>query len=224
MPSRAPAALLALAAFLPAGCPTALLPDALDVNISADQKLPAAIHSGPPVLEHSTWSVFRKPDPPGTAAPPEPPPGPYGGLLNGGLLARPPTDTRMFRIEFGPGGVVTRVLENLFFLADVYGPSVPVTSQPSPTSIPGVTFRSASYGVQVGERFGIAVVVHVDLWGAYVGRAVLYAWGTVGGGEDGAGLDRIDGTFGYLLDFEGGLGGLLLTTGGDQYPVYAVRD
>ena len=49
-----------------------------------------------------------------------------------------------------------------------------------------------------------------------VGRAVTYAWGS-------GNADRIDGQFGYLLDFSKGLGGLLLDSGGDQYPFYLIR-
>jgi hypothetical protein len=57
--------------------------------------------------------------------------------------------------------------------------------------------------------------VQVRLSDQYLGRAVLYAWGT----QD---SDRVTGTFGYLLDFRGGLlAGL--GQAADQYPIEGER-
>jgi hypothetical protein len=219
-----------------AGCPTVSdLPDTLDVAVSTTQKESAPRDSGPPTLANSTWAGFRKPDPDETAKPAATPPGtaqsadaesalgPYGPLLTGGVLPRPPADEQMFLVHFGDGGQMTGISENLYFLADIYGAEVPVGGSWSPSTLPGISFRSASYGLEVNGRFGLAVLVQVRLNGIYIGRAILYSWGTLSGGEDEGDPDRIDGTFGYVLDFSEGLGDLLLDTGGDQYPFYGIR-
>jgi hypothetical protein len=111
---------------------------------------------------------------------------------------------------------MTAVRENRFLPSEFYGADVPVGDAWSPATLPGVSFRSAWYGLAVGDRFGLAVVVQVRLGALLVGRAILYAWGT-------ASTDQLDGTVGYLLDFSDGIGGLLLRTNGDQYPFLATR-
>jgi len=199
------------------GCPpVAALPETFDVAITAAEKRPAEKDTGPASFADSRWRAFRKADPDEDAALSELRPGPYGGLLGGGALQRPPAEGQIFIVEFGDNGRMTGVSENLYFLSKIYGQDVPVGGSWVPTGLPGVTFRSASYGMEDGNRYGLAVVVQVGLNGAYVGRAVLYTWGT----RDG---DRIDGQFGYLLDFEGGLGSALLSTVGDQYEFFAER-
>jgi hypothetical protein len=74
-----------------------------------------------------------------------------------------------------------------------------------------------SFGVEAAGHIGYVVFVQVRLGSLYVGKAMIYTWGTVAG-------DRIDGQFGYVLDFTGGIAENVLTTGGDQYPIYALRD
>jgi hypothetical protein len=146
---------------------------------------------------------------------PEPPPGPYGGILSGEGLARPPVGERIFLIEFGPGGEMVEARENRFFLAQFYGSTVPIGEAWVNTTLPGVVFQSASYGLQEGDHYGIAVVVHVRFANFFLGRAILYSWGDIDG-------DGITGQFGYLLDFTEGVVSFLGTTA-DQYPVTGER-
>ncbi|MGE0481143.1 MAG: hypothetical protein AB7Q17_11790 [Phycisphaerae bacterium] len=214
------AATLVLSLVVFAGCPLSTgLPDELDVVLPQNQKQTAAADTGPQSLGGATWAIFRKfdpnaPDDPQSVAPA---PGPYGGLLNGGLLERPPVDGLIFRVDVAASGRITRVRDNQFFLADIYGADLEITADRQPTTLPGITYRSASYGVTVGDQIGLAAYVEVDFLGLRVGNAVLYAWGTLADG-------RVDGTFGYLLNFDGGLGDLLLDTTGDQYLFYATRE
>lgn len=193
------------------------LPEEFSVSTSATEKTPAAPQSGAARFVNSKWALFRVAEegeaPPTDDAAPR---GPYGGLLDGGLLERPPASAQIFVVEFGDQGQATRVTENKYFLADIYGDTIGVGPQWRPTTLPFVRFRSAPYAVEVNDRFGLAVNVRVELLSMYVGRAVLYAWGT---GDD----ERLDGQFGYLLDFEGGIGDVLLNTTGDQYPFFATR-
>ncbi len=201
-----------------AGCPSPAipeLPDTFDVNISATEKAPAPKNSGPPDLANSSWAAFRKPGPDEPDTTVEPPPGPYGGLLNG-VLPRPPADQQFFIVEFGDAGQMTRITGNQYFLPDIYGSEVVISEEWTPTPVPSLLFRSAAYGLQDDSRYGLATIVQVQAAGAYVGRAIIYSWGTLG-------ELRIDGTFGYLLDFEGGTGGAIFPTGGDQYPFYAEK-
>jgi hypothetical protein len=206
------AATLALLMSGLAGCPSvADLPDELDVATSASEKHSAPRDSGLPSSGGRTWAAFRaivpgESDPAAT-------PGPYGGLLTGGLLERPPAGEQIFRVTFAADGRPVEVSENSFFLADIYGSTVPVGGEWSAAPLPGLFFRSASYGIEIGGRFGIAILVQVRFGGAYVGRAVLYAWGTQSD-------ERLEGTFGYLLDFRGGPLEALSATG-DQYAFFA---
>ena len=108
-----------------------------------------------------------------------------------------------------------RITENRFFLARFYGAEVPVGGERSPTTLPGVEFRSDSYGVDAEDRYGLAVVVHVRFGNVLLGTAVLCSWGTVVG-------EQIDGTSGYLLDFTEGAVPSLGTIA-DQYPVDGQR-
>lgn len=211
------AATIVLSLVVLAGCPLSTgLPSELDVVLPQNQKQTVAANTGPQSLGGATWAIFRKfdpnaPDDPQSVAPA---PGPYGGLLNGGLLERPPVDGLIFLVDVATGGRITRVRENQYFLADIYGSDLEITSDRRPTSLPGITYRAASFGVSVGGQIGLAAYVEVDFLGLRVGHAILYAWGTLADG-------RVDGTFGYLLDFSNGLGDLLLDTTGDQYLFYA---
>ena len=210
--------LIALMLPLAAGCfPVPGLPDSLDVFTSATDHSSAAINTGPAGLADSTWSLTRKAE----ASNPDPAPsrtgpaGPYGGLFAGDALARPPVGERIFLVEFGAGGRMVHITENRFFLAEIYGSEVPVGDEWTSTVIPGIFYRSASYGLQIGDRFGLAVLVHVRFGEIFLGRAVLYSWGTIDG-------DRIDGQFGYLLDFTEGAPSFLGTIA-DQYAVEGMR-
>jgi hypothetical protein len=206
--------LLLATVFMLTGCGVPDLPESLDVAVSGTERQAAPPGSGPAQLANSSWSLFRKADDVYTKG--GDPAGPYGGLLNGGLLERPPVDQQMFLVDFGQNGEITAVNENLYFLPRIYGEDLPIGEEWIPTSPPIAKFRSASYGVQDGNRFGNAVVVQVRSGPIFMGRAILYSWGTIDG-------DRIDGTFGYLLDFSDGAAGIVLNSGGDQYPFYATR-
>src|SRR5262249_47183099 len=141
----------------------------------------------------------------------------YGPLIAGGVLPRPPADEPFFIVDFDEAGRLAQIHENKYILAEIYGTELTVSEDWAPTTLVGVSFRSTCYGVELNGPFGIAVVVHVQLNGLYVGKATLYTWGTVTG-------DRIDGQFGYVLDFTNGIVEGILTTGGDQYPIYALRN
>lgn len=190
------------------------LPETFDVATSATQRSDAQKGTGPAGLANATWSLARVADP-NEPEQEDAPPGPYGGILSGQGLARPPVGDRIFLIRFGQNGEMVAAEENRFFLAEFYGTDVPIGEEWSPTTLPGVVFQSASYGVQEGDHFGIAVVVHVRFANFYLGRAVLYSWGDIA-------ADRIDGQFGYLLDFTEGLVSFL-GTAADQYPVEGER-
>ncbi|GMV97663.1 MAG: hypothetical protein HRF43_02190 [Phycisphaerae bacterium] len=207
--------------FLSAGCifnPVPNLPEELEVVLPAGQKAAALVNSGPELLDGSVWSLFRKPDAEGATPPDGTAPGPYGGLLTGGFLERPAPDALMGLVHFGPGGRVTRISENAFYLPEIFGTDIVVDGRFHGTRVPGLRLAAASFGVSDGDRIGVALPVDVRFLGVPVGTAVVYHWGTRTG-------DRIDGTFGYQADFTGGLGGLILGAGGgDQYLVYALEE
>jgi len=193
------------------GCPVQELPGTFAVAITAAERVAAARASGPEDAANSSWAVFRKADPESKAES-----GPYGGLLNGGILERPPVDGQIFIADFGENAQVTNVHESKYLLPAIYGEEIEVGGEWAQSTIPFLRFKSASYGVQVDNRYGAAVLVHVRFGPIYVGRAIIYNWGTING-------DRLDGTFGYLLDFTGGAADLLLDSAGDQYPFYGTR-
>lgn len=193
------------------------LPDSVDVATTNIDRSNAPADTGPSSLADSSWSLARVADPdnPDDEEAEAAPPGPYGGILSGDALARPPVGERIFVVRFGPNGEMVEVTENRFFLTEVYGMTVPVGGEWSSAAIPGIFFRSASFGVQAGDRFGIAVQVQVRFGDVFLGRAILYAWGTVAG-------DMLTGQFGYLLDFTDGAAPFLGTIA-DQYPVEGQR-
>ena len=208
-----PAWLLVGGVVMSAGCNTVPdLPGLFDVALSATDRMAAATGSGPAAFANSTWSLSRKADPfdAGNVADAAPP-GPYGGILSGQGLARPPVGERIFLARFGANGEMQEVTENRYFLAEIYGETVRVGEAWNAAALPGVSFRSASYGTQNGDRVGLAVVVDVRFLNTFLGSAILYAWGRVD-------QDRLDGRFGYLLDFTGGAVAWLGTVA-DQYPV-----
>jgi hypothetical protein len=194
------------------------LPDTFDVATSGTEKSEAEKGSGPLGLANSTWSLTRAADPDevaDTGASDSTPPGPYGGLLSGDALERPPAGEQIFLVEFGDQGQMINVTENRFFLPRFYGSEVPIGGQWRGTPLPGVVFNSDSYGLEVGGRFGVAVIVHVRFGNLYLGQAILYSWGVQ---TD----DTLTGTFGYLLDFTDGIMAGLGTIA-DQYPVTGQR-
>jgi hypothetical protein len=211
--------ILAISALMGCGCGAVPnLPRTFDVATSASEKSEVPAGTGPASFASSTWSLVRVADPEDSGAGAEDdstPGGPYGGLLSGDALDRPPVGERIFLVEFGDQGQMTRVTENRFFLAQFYGSDVPVGGEWRRSTLLGVTYHSASYGLEVAERFGLAVVVDVRFGALYLGRAIPYSWGTLAG-------DSIDGTFGYLLDFTDGIVPSLGTIA-DQYPIEGQR-
>ncbi len=194
------------------------LPDSFDVATSASVRTSTDAGTGSPSFINSVWSLNRKPEP--TTADAEidasaTPRGPYGGLLNGQGLERPPVGERIFLVRFGSAGEMVEVSENRYFLSKIYGSTVPVGGEWTGTVLPGVSFNSETYGLEADGRFGVATVVNVRFSGFFLGRAILYSWGTIV-------VDRIDGQFGYLLDFTEGIVSFLQTVA-DQYPVEGQR-
>lgn len=208
----------AFAVILLAGCATVPdLPDTLDVATSATASAAASKGTGPAGFTNSSWSLARAEDPKSSTqeSSGDAPAGPYGGILNGQGLERPPVDERIFVARFGAQGEMVEVTENRYFLAQFYGETVPVGETWVPTSLPGVDYRSASYGLEQDGRFGIAILVQVRFGSTFLGQAVLYSWGTSSG-------DLIDGQFGYVLDFTGGAIRFLGTIA-DQYHIEGQR-
>lgn len=205
-----------LAAVLVMGCGGVPgLPESFDVATSATEKSEADKGTGPAGLADSTWTLTRLPDPEGAEGSDEQPRGPYGGLLSGDALKRPPVGEPIFVVAFGDAGQMVLVSGNRFFLPQFYGSEINISENWHRTTLPGVQYSSASYGLEVGGRFGLAVIVHVRFGNFFLGRAVLYAWGT-------RIEDQITGTFGYLLDFTDGVVRGLGTIA-DQYPIEGAR-
>ncbi len=193
------------------------LPDSFEVTTSATEKVEADAGTGPQGLANSSWSLMRKTDPEDDPSEDDAQPrGPYGGILGGDALQRPPVGEEIFQIHFGESGEMIEVTENRFFLPGIYGGTVHVGGDWTSAGLPGMAFRSASYGVQTGDRYGLAVVVHVRAGNIFLGRAVLYSWGTITG-------DHLDGQFGYLIDLTEGAVPTIGTIA-DQYPIEAARN
>lgn len=190
------------------------LPDTFDVATSATEKSEAEKGTGPAGLTDSTWSLTRIPDPDGEVDT-DAPDGPYGGILSGDALERPDVGEQIFLVEFGDVGQMVNVAGNRFFLPQFYGDEIAITEEWHGTTLPGVFYNSASYGLEVAGRFGVAVIVHVRWGNFFLGRAILYSWGV----QD---ADAINGTFGYLLDFTDGMVRGLGTIA-DQYPIEGTR-
>ncbi len=208
---------LSLGALAFAGCFGAPdLPTELDVVLPNDVRQVAQAGSGVPLLADSSWDLFRKADEQETENDAMPAESPYGGLLGRGFLERLPPDTRMIRLTFDSAGVATGASENAFYVPDLIGDSLVFDGEFHPTRFPGVAYAAIPFAVTAGNQLGIALPVEVRFLGLQVATAVAYAWGTVDG-------DRIDGTFGYNVDFNL-LADLLLGSGADQYPVYALRE
>jgi len=193
------------------------IPESFDVAISTTEKATANVNTGPEGLLGITLSLSR---PAPTVVGTEPRDtsnalGPYGGILSGQGLTRPPEGEEIFQVAFlGENAAMSEVTRNRFFLSQFYGETIPVGGGWISTTLPGVSYKSASYGVQQDGRFGSTVVVHVRLGNLYVGKAILYSWGGITGEQPS------NVTFGYLLDFTGGL---LEFVGkvADQYSVVA---
>jgi hypothetical protein len=192
-------------------------PGVFDVVLPGGAKQEVAAHTGPEMLAGGSWSGFRKAG--GTEQAEfesNPVAGPYGTLLNGGSLTRPPVDWQIAVIDVAEDGRVTMIRENDYLLSGIYGDSSVVDGTSQSTTIFGLTYALTSFGVTVDDAIGVAVVSDVRFIGLPVGRAVIYAWGT-------GSTDRVDGQFGYLYDFSEGIGGLFFASGGDQYPFYLIR-
>jgi hypothetical protein len=193
------------------------LPETFEVATSAELRVEVDAGTGPLGLAGGTWSITRVADPNDLeeTVNETTPPGPYGGLLSGQRLARPPVGERIFLVQFEPEGRMVEVTENRYFLPEIYGATVPIGGDWVAATLPGVQFRSESYGTQSDGRFGLAEIVNVRSGSLFLGQATLYAWGTQ---TD----DQITGTFGYVIDFTDGAVPALGTVA-DQYPIAGQR-
>lgn len=189
-------------------------PEELDVVLPNDAVRTTPIDTGPESVADGVWEAFRKAPVEGAESSDDEP-GPYGGLLNGGILERPEPETVMFQSHFDEAGRMTLVTENAFYLPEFFGETFVIDKEFHPGATAGLSYAAASYGVTVEDEVGIAVFVQVRALGLPIGDAVVYAWGTQV-------ENRIDGTFGYLADL-GGLARLIVGSGGDQYPVYITK-
>lgn len=211
--------ILAATLAMPGGCPSAVeFAESLDVAISATQLEPAAPDTGPPLLENSTWALYRKADASDAQITPAAPgASPYGAILDGvHILPRLAPDVLMARVSFGPGGRGLRLFDNAFYVPELLGTEFVLDAQPHPTATPLLTYVVESYGLSIGERFGFATPITVSLAGSPIGNGMAYAWGTRSG-------DRIDGQFGYAVEVS--LPNTLFGDGvADQYPFYALRE
>lgn len=142
--------------------------------------------------------------------------GPYGVLLSGESLPRPPVGESMFLVHFGDNGRITGITENRHFLPEIYGVEIPVGDEWNAATLPGMFFNSASYGLDSEDRIGIAIVAHVRFFNFYMGQAMIYAWAPTPAN------DAFEGTFGYEIDFSDGVVSFLRNIA-DQYPVSGSR-
>lgn len=221
------------------GCgPVSQVPDQLDVATSMAAKQPATAESGPAQFAGARWAFFRKAedaetagsqdsaahsaraldsDTPRAVVLDDTPLGPYGALLNGGAAERPPVGAQIFLVTFGAAGQMTRVQENKYFFPDIYGVELEIGAGVNPAPFPGLTTESSSFGLTIGDRYGVAVFTEARLFGLHLANAVLYSWGTAING-------RADGIFGYQIDFAGSPVEGIFPTGGDQYSAFATRE
>ena len=190
------------------------LPEELEVVLPNDVRRTVPAGSGPSTFENATWSVFANPDAEGATDDPNaaPLPGPYGGFLTGGLDAIPSGDAPLYRIHFGEGGRILRVSENIIS-PGILGDEIIIDGEFHALGFPGLSTAAVSFGVSEGDQIGAAFVMDLRFLGLPVGSAIIYAWGTRTG-------DRVDGILGRLIDFLP-LPDLLLTSGGDQFPIFA---
>jgi hypothetical protein len=203
---------LVLIVIMSGGCgAVAPLPESIEVAISEADREEAEMGSGPAGLADTVWSIQRGADPRGPygGGTADPTSG-YGGLLRGEPLARPPPGAQIFVVHFGPDGRIVRVTENEYFLPGIYRTEVPVGGDWVATPLPGVSFRSRSYGLEQDNRYGVAARFQVRFVNMLLAHATVYSWGRIAG-------DRSDGRFGYTLDFSDGLLAFLGTIA-DEYP------
>ncbi len=190
------------------------LPDELEVVLPNNARRTVPAGSGATAFENSTWSVFANPDAEGATddSSSAPQPGPYGGLLIGGIVALPSADTRLYDIHFGDGGRILRVSENIIS-PEFLGDEIIIDGAFHALGFPGLSTAAVSFGVSEGDQFGVAFTMDLRFLGIPVGTNLVYAWGT-------RTEARVDGILGVLVDFLP-LPDLFLTSGGDQFPISA---
>lgn len=196
------------------------LPSTVTVPISHYDTVDADIGTGPLPLANSGWVLTRAEDddyPLGT-----------GYLVQRGLIRagtasrvrrdsgrikatdaasadalrayfpRPDVGETIFVVHFGPAGEMIEVTENEYLLPRLYGTEVPIGGRWVTTPLPGVAFRSESYGLSVGNHYAVAARFQVRLFNCPLAAALVYSYGQIDG-------DTSDGEFGYSIDFTDGV-------------------
>lgn len=111
---------------------------------------------------------------------------------------RPDVGETIFVVHFGPAGEMIEVTENEYLLPRLYGAEVPIGGRWIATPLPGVAFRSESYGLAEGNRYAVAARFQVRLFNCPLAAALVYSYGEIDG-------DTSDGEFGYTIDFTDGV-------------------
>lgn len=186
------------------------LPAELEVVLPNDARQTATVNSGVVAFANSTWDVFRT-DEADEPAGDDAPPGPYGGLINGGFLERVEPGGLVYTARFGEQGQAVEVTENVFYLPEVFGRRLIIDGEFHGTNVLGLEYAAAAFGVTRENQFGVAIPAEVRFFGITLGTAVVYSWGTLAGDEG-------QGIFGYQADLNP-IPDLLLGSGGDQYRV-----
>jgi len=128
---------------------------------------------------------------------------------------RPEVGETIFVVHFGDQGQMVEVTENEYLLPRLYGTELPVGGRWVATPLPGLAFRSESYGLSDGPRYGVAARFQVRLLTCRLARAIVYSYGEIADG-------RSEGVFGYTIDFTDGLFPFLGIVE-DEYPAAGER-
>lgn len=128
---------------------------------------------------------------------------------------RPDVGETIFVVHFGPQGEMIEVTENEYLLPRLYGTEVAIGGRWVPTPLPGVAFRSESYGLADGDRYAVAARFQVRFLACPLATALVYSFGELTG-------DLSEGKFGYRIDFTNGILPFLGRLQ-DEYPAMGER-